>query len=906
MPDRVVQVVSDAHARPKEAVLDALGVALEAGLAAPEVRRRRQAHGANRLRQHRRRSAWAILAGQFRSIIVYLLAGAAVLSLSFGEWTDSGAILAVLAINTAIGFATEFRAVRSMEALRRLSKVAAKVRRDGQTRDIPAEEIVPGDIVLLASGDIVPADLRLADIANLQCDESALTGESAPVSKSTEPCDRQVPLAERSCMAFKGTAVTRGSAVGVAVATGMQTELGTIAALADDAEPEVSPLQKRLDHLGRQLVWGTLALTAVIAAMGVLAGHDLLAMIKTAVALAVAAVPEGIPIVATVALARGMWRMARRNALIENLAAVETLGATTVILTDKTGTLTENRMTVVRIRLAEADIRIEPGDGRNAARFMAGGHPVELSRQDALRDALRVAVLCNNASITAETVADGQRGGDGDPMEVALLVAARAAGLDDRQLRQSPHRAREEAFSAETKMMATFQEQGDGYLVAVKGAPEAVVACCTRVRSAEGARRLDGAGREAWLDANAELTAQGLRVLGLAMGHVGSTAAAPYEDLTLIGLVGLLDPPRPDVGAAIAACHDAGLRVVMLTGDQAGTARTIAAEVGVAGRDAEAMEATELGDFATMAEEERRRLLRVPIFARVSPRTKLDLVSLYQEAGEVVAMTGDGVNDAPALKKADIGIAMGKRGTDVAREAADMVLRDDAFPSIVAAIHQGRVIFDNIRKFVVYLMSCNLSEIMVIGVATASGLPLPLLPLQILYLNLVTDVFPAFALGIGEGDPRAMRKPPRDPGEPVLSAAAWISIGVHGGLIAAATLGAFVAAQSWLALSPDAALTVSFLTLALAQLWHVFNMRAPGSGALRNDVTRNPFVWAALALCLMLLAAAIFVPALSGLLGITPPGADAWMLILGASLAPLLLGQVLKAVMPHIGGDARR
>lgn len=890
--------MEDAHARSKDEVAERLGVSPESGLGRAEVRRRRKEFGLNRLRQSARRSWWSILFEQFRSVIVYLLAAATVLSFFLGEWIEGGAIVAVLAINTVIGFTSELRATRSMEALQRLSKTRATVRRNGKVGTIAAEELVPGDIVLLESGDMVPADLRLVEVNGLQCDESALTGESVPVAKGAEAVRGDAPLAERSGMAFKGTAATRGSAVGVVVATGGATELGRIAALAEGAEAEVSPLERRLDRLGGQLVWVTLALTAVIALTGIIGGQDLLAMVETAVALAVAAVPEGLPIVATVALARGMWRLARRNALIKNLSAVETLGATTVILTDKTGTLTENRMTVVRLSLPDKDVRLEAGTAGGPSTFTAEGRRISPAEDPALHAALRVAVLCNGASLPSPEDEGEAPRGHGDPMEIALLAAGKAAGLDRPELLAEMPEVREEAFSPETKMMATVHREDGGYLVAVKGAPEAVIDNSTHVlRGADDMRRLDGDGRAEWGRRNAALTSKGLRVLGLAMKRADSEDGAPYGDLVLVGLVGLLDPPREDVPDAIAACRQAGVRVVMLTGDHAGTAQTIAAQVGLADDGAEVIEPGALGSLDSMTEQKRRRILAAPIFARVNPETKLDLAALYQQDGAIVAMTGDGVNDAPALKKADIGIAMGQRGTEVAREAADMVLRDDAFPSIVAAMRQGRVIFGNIRKFVVYLMSCNLSEIAVIGVATLAGLPLPLLPLQILYLNLVTDVFPAFALGVGEGDSDVMRRPPRDPREPILAARQWIAVAVYGGLITAATLGAFLLALTTFDMSRKEAVTVSFLALAFGQVWHVFNMREAGSGLLNNEVTRNPFVWGALVLCIALIAAAVYAPGLSHVLGMAPPDAGGWLLAIGGSLLPLVFGQ---AVIPML------
>ncbi|NNG03582.1 MAG: cation-transporting P-type ATPase, partial [Inquilinus sp.] len=486
--------------------------------------------------------------------------------------------------------------------------------------------------------------------------------------------------------------------------------------------------------------------------------------------------------------------------------------------------------------------------------------------------------------------------GVGDPMEIALLTAGAKAGLDRAALLRDLPEHREEAFDPQAKLMATWHRAGaDGFLVAVKGAPEAVLARSATVLGEAGPEPLDSAGRDAWQRRNRALAGQGLRVLGLARKSADRDDAAPYDGLTLVGLVGLLDPPRGDVAGAVAACLQAGIRVVMATGDQAPTARAIAGAVGFP-KDAVAVEGGMLKPPGEMTEAGRQSLLATDIFARVSPEQKLDLVDLYQQAGQVVAMTGDGVNDAPALKKADIGIAMGLRGSQVAREAADMVLRDDAFPSIVAAVEQGRIIFGNIRKMVLYLLSCNLSEILVVSVAAVGGLPLPLLPLQILYLNLVTDVFPAFALGAGEGEAGAMRQPPRDPRENVLARRHWAAIVGHGAVIAAATLGSFGLALGWLGHDEATAVTMSFLTLALAQLWHVFNMRDRGSGAFANEVTRNPYVWGALALCIALIAAAMRVPVLAEVLRLVPLDATAWSVVVGFSVLPLLVGQTGKLI----------
>ncbi len=527
---------------------------------------------------------------------------------------------------------------------------------------------------------------------------------------------------------------------------------------------------------------------------------------------------------------------------------------------------------------------------RTSKAFRIDGAGADPQGDERLAWSLRIGALCNTAEL-----GDGQKGGRaGDPMEVALLSVARSAGLSRGVLRSDYPEIRRSAFDPDLKMMATVHQDGDGHVFAVKGAAEPVLGASTHVLSGDGTPSgLDDTGRRRWRDRIDAAARDGLRVLALAMKRAPDADADPYQDLTLAGLVCFLDPIRDGVTKAIAASHAAGVRVVMLTGDHAETARTIAHQAGLGDGELEVIAGDELVaiDVEALGEEERHRILGADVFARVAPETKLTLVSIFQKAGHVVAMTGDGVNDAPALKKADIGIAMGQRGTEVAKEAAHMILRDDAFATIIAAMRQGRVIFDNIRKFVVYLMSCNVSEVLVVGIAVGSGLPTPLLPLQILFLNLVTDVFPAFALGFGPGDDKIMARPPRNPDEPIVDRPRWILIGVLGGSITVATLGAFGLALYWLALPVEQSVTVAFLTLALAQVWNVFNVRDPASGLLRNDVSRNPFVWGAIWLCLGMIGLALWLPPLSSVLGLMAPGQAGLALAVAASFMPLLLGQ---------------
>lgn len=939
-PDRL-SLPKTPWSRPHDEVLHELGVDPARGLTSGGVRRRRDHWGPNALREHERRGAWKVLVAQFRSVIVLLLAAAAVLAFATGGPVEAAAILAVLVVNATIGFVTELRAVASMSALRELGRVSTRALRDGTQRDVPAEDLVPGDLVVLEAGDIVTADLRLVEASGLQVSEAPLTGESVPVEKDVPPVPLETPLAERSSLVYKGTAVTRGSALGVVVATGMETELGRISSLVERAEDASTPLEESLAGLGRRLVWLTLGLAALLVASGLAVGRELLPMVEISIALAVAAIPEGLPIVATLALARGMWRMSRRNALVERLAAVETLGSTGVILTDKTGTLTENLMSVERLDLPGGSVEPEAlagptdasGDTVALLERVTGDESSPL--QDRARAILLTIALCNNASLVDgsqgptdgapearshdgpgsehpkggdEKTEAGDREGDsvGDPMEVGLLRAGRAAGIERPSLLRLLPELREEAFDPSTAMMATFHGEEDSPWIAVKGAPEAVLEASSGVREEAGTATLDDERRSRWLQRTDELAEEGFRVLAAAVRRGTDPDEDPYRDLVFLGLIALLDPPRKDVAPAIDACRTAGVRVVMVTGDQPTTARNVAEAVGLDGGEGAVVVGAELPDPARADDATKEQLRRTIVFARTTPEQKLDLIALHQEAGQIVAMIGDGVNDAPALRKADIGVAMGQRGTQVAREAADIILRDDRFGTVVTAVEQGRAIFQNIRKFVTYLMSCNVSEILVVTLATLAGGPLPLLPLQILYLNLVTDVFPALALGFGEGAPGSMERPPRPPDEPLLTRGQWRFIGGYGFLLTAAVLGAFYLALAPLGMTVVEAVSVSFLTLALGQIWHVFSMADSAAPLVRNEVTENPWVWGAVALCVLLVLAAAYLPVLSDVLQVTPPDLFAWGVVLGLSLAPLVVGRVVRLVATSVALSPQR
>jgi len=868
------------HALHPDDVVSRLNANRDRGLSRDSVDERREQHGLNQLQKAQQRSAWLILVDQFKSIVIIILAAAAVAAFATARWPEGIALLAVTLINTLIGFFSEWKAIRSMEALRQLGKHRSRVRRAGKEQEVDAEDLVPGDIAIIGPEELIPADIRLLSTEQLRVNEAALTGESVPVHKTPDAVGEDTPLAERTSMLYKGTSVAEGAGEGIVVATGMQTELGRISEMAEKAEEQSTPLQQKLDQLGSRLAWITLSIAAVVAVTGLIAGRDTVLMIETAIALGVAAVPEGLPIVATIALARGMWLMARRNALVNRLTAVETLGATRVIFTDKTGTLTENKMAVRRVLTPAGDHEVDGTQDR--AKEIDGS---------SLKRLIRISVLCNNA-----TLGDGEEGNStGDPTEVALLEAGKRFDLSRDELLEELPEQREVSFDPDVMMMATFHRTDDGLLVAVKGSPEAVLDKCARIADPDGDRELTDDQRGQWLERANELAGKGLRLLAVADKQVDTAEAEPYDDLRFVGLVGMVDPPRDDIADAIEECQHAGMRVVMVTGDRPDTGQAIGEQVGLA-HDGSAAHGSELGDWKQLSDKDRRDLLETNVFARVTPEQKLNLVKLYQEQGEIVAMTGDGVNDAPALKQADIGVAMGQRGTDAAKQMADMVLRDDQFSTIVAAVRQGRIIFANIRKSVIFMLCTNLAEILVVTLASLAQAPIPLRPLQILFLNVLTDVFPGLALGVGTGSRDVMNCSPRDPRESVLTRHHWSAICGWSVVIGACVLAALSLALMWLGFDEMKAITVSFLTLGFAKLWFVLNLRDRGSPVWNNDVVRNPWIWGSLVLCLLLLLLAVYWPPLSGILQTQRPGLNGWLLILGVSLIPAFLGAFVPGI----------
>jgi Ca2+-transporting ATPase len=845
------------------------------GLTSAEVEQRQQQYGLNVLDTVQADSWLTILIRQFKSIIIWVLAAAAIISFVLGDSAEGLAILAVLAINTIMGFVLEWNANQSMQALRQLDVAVARVIRDGKTQEISSEQITLGDLLLIEAGDVIVADAELVEVHQLDVDESTLTGESLPVAKTTEPAADDAPLGDQHNRLFKGTAVTAGTGRALVTAIGGITELGKIAQLVTESEQTATPLEKKLDSLSRVLIWVTFGLTGLFAVAGFLRGEALKPLIETSVALAIAAIPEGLSVVATITLAYGMLRLARKKVLVKRLSAVETLGGTSVILTDKTGTLTENRIEVFSLQL--------PGQQDDLyAELTNNTVDQNLPEGDAFDRLVLVGTLCNNAEVDFE--ADQPRE-LGDPVEVALLKFAHRAGQPIDTIRQDYPRLAEQAFSSDMRIMATLHEHKQRYVVAVKGAIEEVMARCPGLSEEQRSRHQQRSER---------MASDGLRTLAFAYRE---TTEKPDDDtfaqsnLTFAGLIGFLDPPRLEVMPALQACREAGIRVVMATGDHPSTALTIARQVGLVDAETKlALTGRDLKPFDTLTAEDRDQLLRCQVFARVSPVQKQSLIDFYQQQGNVVGMTGDGVNDAPALKKADIGIAMGLRGTQVAAEAADLILKDDSFTSIVRAIGQGRVIFENIRKFVLFLLSCNLSEIFVVALAGLVGLGNPLLPLQILFVNIVTDVFPALALGVGRENGTLMKRPPRQPNRPLLDRADWRLVVLYAFIITIAVLGAYLYALNEWNYTPEQGSTIAFYALSWVQLLHVFNLYSGRRASLiNNEITRNRYVWLALLVCVGILLLTYYVPILSQVLDIQSLDRKALLLIVSAGLFPVLV-----------------
>ena len=870
------------------------------GLTSLEAERRLAQYGPNRLRVPPAASPLRILTAQFRSVVVGLLGAAMLVSWVTGDTADAIAIAAVLVLNAGLGFATELRARRAMEALHSLESPSATVVRDGSTREIAARDVVPGDIIALEAGQSVPADARIIDAAELRTVESSLTGESMPVDKRADiVLDRATLLADRVNLVYQGTSVVAGAAHAIVVATGDATEVGRIGLLTTVLGEEPTPLERKLETLGRRLVWVAVAVAATVAVINLARGASGVEVFTLGVALAVAAVPEGLPAVTTVALAVGVARLARQRALVRRLPAVETLGAVTVICTDKTGTLTRGEMTVTTIIVGDTEIRATGAGYAPTGTLVLGSDTLPADALPALGDALRIGVLVNRAS-TVET--DGVWRAVGDPTEAALLVAARKGGFDTDSIREASPEIGQVPFSSERKWMSTFHRDGTKVLACVKGAPGEILARSSRVVDERGIERsLDASSRRQLEDWNARLADRGLRVLALATALVRQPTEDAITDLTFVAIVGIADPAAEGVRETVAMLRAAGVRTIMLTGDQRLTAAAAARDLELTCGELRIIDGRELAMISDAALPETLRATAA--LCRVSPSDKLRIVAALQASGEVVAMLGDGVNDAAALRKSDIGVAMGLRGTDVAKDAADMVLADDRFATIGLAVEQGRVVFDNIRKFVFYLFSCNLAEVIVLFAAGSMGVVGMLAPLQILWLNLVTDTFPALALAIEPADRDVMRRPPRDPGKAILSVAFVRGVVFYAAIIAVVTLSAFFVIGDG-----DVARgrTAAFMTLAFAQAFHLGNGRSREPVVTPRRALANRWALAALVAVVALQVLTIVLPPLRAVLGMVTLGLRDWLLVLTGATLPAVIGQLVRLRHRPQLGDSQR
>ncbi len=861
---------------------------MEDGLSQSEAEARLQEIGLNALQEKSQVTPWKILWQQFTDFMVLVLLGATAVSFLMGEMGDAITIVAIVIMNAVLGFIQEYRAEQSVAALKALTAPTAMVIRDGNRRRLDADQLVPGDIIECESGDRVPADAKILHQNGLEIDESALTGESTAVRKHDRVLpDPDLPVGDRKNLLFMGTTVNRGRVRAVVVETGMNTEMGTIAHLIREAVEDETPLQRRLAQLGQLLVVLSVLIVAVVVITGLFRGEPLYQMFLTGVSLAVAAIPEGLPAIVTVALALGVQRMIRAHAVVRRLPAVETLGCTTVICSDKTGTLTKNQMTVTD--LWAAGQQWKAGDHSHLGEQLRG----EGKQHAEARHMLTAAALCNN-SVLAET--EGPEG-QGDSTELALLWAAKQAGLNLEELDRLYRRQDEIPFESERQRMAVVVVNPKNQRISyVKGSLDSVSTCCRWIQWQSKIEPYTPALRKLVVAAQDEMAERALRVLAVAYRPLPAEARQEEieQDLILLGLVGMIDPPRPEAVRAMADARRAGVHTVMITGDHPHTARAIA----------EAMGMFESGDLIVSGQDLDRwseaellaNIHRVRVYARVSPPHKLRVVRAFKSAGEVVAMTGDGVNDAPAVKEADIGVAMGITGTDVTKEASSMILTDDNYATIVRAIREGRAIYDNIRKFIRYLLSCNVGEVLVMFLAAFMGLPLPLLPIQILLVNLVTDGLPAMALGVDPPAPGLMDRPPRPPQESIFARGLGTKIGFRGILIGVSTLVVFAWAMGPLAMSLREARTLALATLVMSQLFHVFDARSEDRNFLEIGLMSNPWAVLAVLSSIAMLVSVIYIPSLAALFKTSPLTGQDWLVVIFAS-GFVQLGAALRSLV---------
>jgi P-type Ca2+ transporter type 2C len=933
------------HAQSLEEVARILETDVERGLTMAEAAKRHERFGFNELKERPPVSFWTRLMDQLKGFVVIILIVASLVSAALGDFIEAVVIMAIVVLNAAIGVIQESKAEAALAALKKMAAPDAQAIRDGHRTTVPSRELVPGDVVLLEAGNVIPADVRLVETANLKVDEASLTGESVPVNKRAEKIlAEDASLGDRSNSAYMSTMVNYGRGKAIVVRTGMNTEIGLIAEMIQSFEEEETPLQKKLNELGRTLGIACLGICALVFAIGfgrfVMETGTLtfsramidktLELFMIAVALAIAAVPEGLPAIVTICLALGMREMVRRHALIRRLPAVETLGSATVICSDKTGTLTQNQMTVTRIWADGKDYQVtgrgyDPvGECHLEGSGCTAASPLE---HTVLQATLRAGGLCNDADLEREDNASRSCRMVGDPTEGALVVAAAKVGFWRNELELLHPRVAEIPFDADRKRMTTIHARkgspkegndpltsaGSSYVAVVKGAPDLVLNCCTQIETIDGAVPLTEEKRKEILAANARMASEALRVLAMAYRPLDTVPEEPTpaeleKDCIFLGLQGMIDPARTEVAPAVAKARKAGLRTMMVTGDYAATAAAVAREIGILRPNGRVISGAEI---EAMDDEALRKIIHeVDVCARVAPSHKVRIVEALKARGEVVSMTGDGVNDAPALKRANIGVAMGITGTDVTKQTADMVLTDDNYVSIVSAIEQGRIIYSNIRKFVYFLISCNLAEIAIIFLATLFGWPSPLTAIQLLWLNLLTDGAPALALGMEKGDPDIMERPPRPPQEPVINREMLIGTAVQTVAITSAVLIAYWRGMMWeasqgMAADVVTAETMAFVTLILSELFRAYTSRSERYPLFKLGVFTNKYMQYAVGFSILLLLPVVYIPALQPIFGTVSLTLAEWELIIPLVMIPAVANEVQKYVMNRIDRGKR-
>lgn len=884
---------------PDEALKD-LSTTREKGLSQDEAKTRLEKYGENALAAEKKKSFGEKLKEQILDPMIIILMIAAIISAFVGEALDAGIIIAIVIVNAFLSIYQEGKAEEAIAALQKMSSPKAKVIRDGDHIEVDSNTLVPGDIVILETGDIVPADLRLIDSSNLKIDESSLTGESVPVEKNfSKVYDGKMEIGDRENLAYSSTIVTYGRGMGLVVETGHETEIGKIATSIATVGDEQTPLQRKLAKLSKTLGILVIVICAVVLGVGVLYKNDPLEMFMTAISLAVAAVPEGLPAIVTIVLSIGMGKMAEKNAIVKKLLAVETLGTTTVICSDKTGTLTQNEMTVVKV-FTDGQVYDVSGTGYSPEGDVTKKEEkVTIEEDENLKILSSIAALTNDAKLQVK----GQEASIiGDPTEGALLTFAEKAGNGLKELYNNFDRIEEIPFDSDRKMMTTFHDKiFDNIASFTKGAPDVVLDRCSKILIDGKEVELDDKLRKEVLDKNSEFARSALRCLGYAYRKHSDmpseiTSENIEKDMVFVGLTGMIDPSRPEVKAAIKECRSAGIRPIMITGDYLETGLAIAKDLGIATSDDEAIMGRELNE---MSEAELREIVKEKsVFTRVSPENKVQIVTALKQNGHITAMTGDGVNDAPAIKKADIGIAMGITGTDVAKNTAEVILTDDNFATIVNAVEEGRIIYSNIKKFVAYLLSCNLGEVLIVLISILMDLPVPLIPIQLLWLNLVTDSFPALALGVERGEADIMEEKPRDPDEPILDKEIKITVAIQSIAITVATLLAYFVGLKWYGLESgiNHARTMAFATLIICELLRSYTARSVDKTVFEIGVFTNKKLVLATAFSFLLMLIVIYVPVLNDAFGLMDLGPKEIAVVLGSALIPLVAGEIQKKV----------